>query len=106
MSIVEQDRDTGINALIREESNHKPLSASERDALDRENARTMTADHGAAAAPARLPPKCCALCGKLAYGRCGGCCGPAYCNATCQKAHWKAHKAECKAACKAKAAAS
>jgi tetratricopeptide (TPR) repeat protein len=103
MRIDEMDRNTDINASISEESNHKPLTASERDAQDRENARTVTADHGAAAAPARLPPKCCALCGKLAYGRCGGCCGPAYCDATCQKAHWKAHKAECKAACKAAA---
>jgi tetratricopeptide (TPR) repeat protein len=103
-SIVELERETVIDASILEESNHKPLSASERDALDRENARTVTADHGAATAPARLPPKCCPLCGKLAYGRCGGCCGPAYCDATCQKAHWKAHKAECKAARKAKVA--
>ena len=104
-SIVELDRGIDINASAREESNHEPLSASERDAEDRKNARTVTAAYGAAAAPARLPPKCCALCGKPAYGRCGGCGGPAYCDAACQKTHWKAHKAECKAACKAKAAA-
>ena len=104
-SVVELARDTNIDESVRKMTAFTPGSASERAFWDRKNARNTVADNGAAAAPAPLPPKRCALCGQPAYGGCSACGGPAYCNAACQKAHWKTHKPACKAACKAKAAA-